>query len=195
MRFEEMKKRVTGDIRRLNRRLLKVSQALDREARAHKVAETPPGRIVTSLFRKAVNTFRGIEVLKTENLTEEAWVLLRVLLEVHVNLLYFLRGDGKEMTLRYLDASVLDKLKHLREVKFYEGTPLAGQFAHRDKWEQAESEIRARYSAGDLAAIRRHGFTGLPFDQRSKAVGLQTMYEYCYRIASRSVHTFDPAET
>ena len=65
----------------------------------------------------------------------------------------------------------------------------------RDEWEKKEREIKARYSASDFAALRKHGFTGLSFEQRAKAVGMERMYVYCYRIASRSVHTFDPAET
>lgn len=96
------------------------------------------------------------------------------------------------MVHRYLDASILDKLKHLREVNFYEGTTMGRTFS-RDEWEKRQGEIKARYS--DFAALRKHGFTGLSFEQRAKAVGMERMYVYCYRIASRSVHTFDPAES
>jgi hypothetical protein len=46
-----------------------------------------------------------------------------------------------------------------------------------------------------LKNIRRNGFTGLAFEHRAKSVGLKTLYHSCYRIASRSVHMFDPAET
>ena len=121
-------------------------------------------------------------------------MLLRVLLEAHVNLVYFWTHDPKEMVHRYLDASMLEKLKHLREVNFYEGTPDGRQF-DREHWEKAEQEIKARYTTPDFLALRKQGFTGLPFEQRAKAVHMAKMYQYCYRIASRSVHTFDPAET
>ena len=43
--------------------------------------------------------------------------------------------------------------------------------------------------------MRRNGYSGLSVQQRAASVGLQSMYQDCYRIASRSVHTFDPAET
>jgi hypothetical protein len=190
--FSEIKKRVTGDIGKLNARLLVVSRRLERIAKKHRAIRSVPGAIVISLFRKAVNTFEAIEVLKRKRLIEESWVLLRVLLEAHVNLLYFLTHDPKDMVDRYLDASMLDKLKHLREVNFYEGTPMANQII-RDEWERAEREIKARHP--DFAEIRRHGFTGMSFERRAKAVHMERMYQYCYRIASRSVHTFDPAET
>jgi len=139
-----------------------------------------------------LNTFEAIELLKRKRLIEESWVLLRVLLEAHVNLVYFLTHDSKDMVTRYLDASMLDKLKHLREVNFYEGTPMASHI-DRAQWERAEREIKARHA--DFAEIRKHGFTGLSFECRAKAVHMERMYQYCYRIASRSVHTFDPAET
>jgi hypothetical protein len=60
--------------------------------------------------RKAVSTFRGIQMLKSERLIEESWILLRALLEVHINLIYFLKNDGTEMTRRWSDAAMLDKL-------------------------------------------------------------------------------------
>jgi hypothetical protein len=190
----ELKKRVTGDITKINRRLLRVSRRLLRGAKKHRAIRTPPGMILISLFRKAVNTFEGIELLKKQRLIEESWILLRVLLEAHVNLLYFLSRDPKETVRRYLDASMLDKLKHLREVKFYEGTSLA-ETIKRDHWEDAERKIKERHAGAEFAALRKHGFTGLSFEQRAAAVGMQRMYTYCYRIASRSVHSFDPAET
>jgi len=84
----EIKKRVTGGIRKLNVRLLNVSNRLAIEARKHEIAKTPQGRILIALFKKAVNTFRGIQMLKSERLIEESWILLRVLLEAHINLIF-----------------------------------------------------------------------------------------------------------
>jgi hypothetical protein len=190
----EIKKRVTGDIRELNRRLLKLSNRIAVQAQKHQITETPQGRIVIALFKKAVNTFRAIEFLKRERLIEEAWVLLRVLLESHINLLFFLKSDTTEMTRRWADAAILDKLKYLREVRFFQGTPLS-HLGRREAWEEAEADIARRYSKDEMIAMRRHGYSGLPVEQRASAVGLLGMYQNCYRIASRSVHTFDPAET
>jgi hypothetical protein len=191
--ISDIKKRVTGDIGKLNARLLVVCRRLERIAKRHRAIRTVPGSIVISLFRKAVNTFEAIELLKRRRLIEESWVLLRVLLEAHVNLVYFLTHDPKGMVVRYLDASMLEKVKHLREVNFYEGTAMASHIMDRAQWDSAEREIRERHT--DFAEIRKHGFTGLSFERRAKATHMERMYQYCYRIASRSVHTFDPAET
>lgn len=191
---DDIKKRVSGDIRKLNRRLLAVARRLDREIRSRRFSRTPPGRILTSFYRKIVNTSSALEILKEHRHIEESWILLRVLLEAHVNFFYFLKNDPREMCRRYADAAVLDKLKHLRRVDFYRGTPLAEQH-DRVEWEQTESEIRKSYSTEEFRALRQHGFTGLKFEDRARLVGLKDMYESCYRIASRSVHMFDPAET
>jgi hypothetical protein len=137
---DEIKKRVTGDISKLNQRLLRVSRTLEREAAKHAAIRTVPGRILISFFGKAVNTFEAIEALKRKRLNEEAWVLLRVLLETHVNMVYFLTRDPRDMVYRYLDGSLLDKMKHLREVNFYAGTPMDSSF-DKNEWEKRESEI------------------------------------------------------
>ena len=191
---DEIKGRVTGNIVRLNKRLLEVASRLDVEARSHPLARSLPGKILVSFYRKAVNTTKAIQALKAQRLIEEAWILLRVLLETHVNFLYFIKNDPKVMCKRYVAASVLDKLKHLRGVNFYEGTSMASLHP-RKKWEEAEAEIRTDFTAAEFKAMQRNGFSGLAFEERAKAVGLKTMYEACYRIASRSVHMFDPAET
>jgi hypothetical protein len=190
----EIKKHVTGDIRKLNVRLLELSNRLAIELQKHEVAKTPQGGVLVALFKKAVNTFRGIQRLKSDRLIEESWILLRVLLESHINLIYFMKSDTTAMTRRWADAATLDKLKYMKEMNFFEGTDLA-HMGNRESWEQSEAEVIARYSKVEVHAMRRYGYSGLSVEKRAEAIGLLTMYQNCYRIASRSVHTFDPAET
>jgi hypothetical protein len=161
------------------------------EAFVHNSAPNPP---CPKCGGEALNTFRGIQMLKSERLIEESWILLRVLLEAHINVIFFLKGDSTKMTRCMADASILDKLKYLREVNFFEGTNLA-HLGNREKWEKTEAEILKRYSKEELYAIRRNGYSGLSVEKRAEAVGLLDIYQNCYRIASRSVHAFDPAET
>ena len=188
------KSKTTGNIRTLNSRLLEVSRKLEQKLRGHGLVKYPNGKLIHALFRKAVRTVQGIEALKKEHLIEEAWILTRVLLETHVNFFHFIRNDPAEMTRRYMDAAILEKLKHLREVDFYKGTPMESEIRNTD-YVQAEADIKKRYSKPDFDALKRHGFSGQPFEARARSVGLVSMYTYCYRIASRSIHTFDPAET
>ena len=99
------------------------------------------------------------------------------------------------MCRRYSAAAVLDKLKYLREVNFFEGAPALAAQNPRDKWEEMESEIRSHYTAAELKSMRRYGFSGKSVEARAEAIGLKSLYDNCYRIASRNVHMFDPAET
>ncbi len=191
---DEIKKRVTGDICELNKRLLEVSNRLAIQVQRHSIAKTPQGRILVALFKKAVNTFRGVQLLKSKRLIEESWILLRVLLETHINLIYFLKNDATELTRRWVDASILEKLKYLREVNFCEGTGMA-HLVHRKKWEQLEAKIKLRYSEREFKTLKKHGYSGLSLQQRADTVGLGAKYQNLYRIASRSIHTFDPVET
>ena len=112
-----------------------------------------------------------------------------------MNLIFFLKGDNPTaLTRRLADASMLDKLKYLKEVAFFEGTELE-ESGRREKWEEAEVRIVGQYSRAELHALRKYGYSGLTIQQRAQAVGLGTMYSDIYRITSRSVHMFDPAET
>lgn len=192
--LKSLKSKVSGDIQELNRLLVEVSERLEQKVLSHEIVESLQGRIIHALFRKAVRTARAIESLKAAEQVEEAWILVRVLLETHVNFFYFMRKDPAEMTRRYLDWTLLDKLKHLREVNFYEGTAMESVI-ERASYESNEKEIQARYSQAELRELKQHGFTGCAFEARSKTVGLVSMYTYCYRIASRNIHAFDPAET
>ena len=182
------------DLPRLNEQLLRVSDGLLLRASRHLIAPTPQGRILLALFRKAVNTFRAMQLLKGEHLIEESWVLLRVLLENHIDILYLLENDTTALTQRWADASILDKLKYLREVDFYDGTTLQNM-VNRQEWKNLETEIRSRYSEKDFRALRKHGYSGISVQQRAEHVGMANHYQNLYRIASRSVHKFDPSET
>ena len=89
---------------------------------------------------------------------------------------------------------MLDKLKHLRKVNFYQGTAMQ-EMCNREEWENAEAQIRSRYSPNEFKSLGSHGYSGLSVEERAKAIGLGEKYQYLYRMASRSVHKFDPAET
>jgi len=192
---DEIKRRVTGDIRELNRRLLPLGKNLIGLSRKRKWATVAPGIILRAFYRKGVNTFASIELLKRSRLIEESWILLRVRLESHINFFYFLKNDPAEMTQRYSDGIMIDKLKFLHSVSFFDGeAPWASTFSPGE-WRDFENEIKGRYTTAEYNAVKRNGFTGLSAENRAKDVGLVSMYDKCYRIASRNIHLFDPADT
>ena len=49
--------------------------------------------------------------------------------------------------------AMLDKLKYLKEVDFFEGTPLEEK-GKREAWEKAEAKIAARYSKAAVYTAR-----------------------------------------
>lgn len=48
---EDIQKVVTGDIRKLNKRLLEIAQGLETEIRKRNFSKTPPGVIVYAFYR------------------------------------------------------------------------------------------------------------------------------------------------
>lgn len=79
-----------------------------------------------------------------------------------------MKSDTTEMTRRMADAAILDKLKYMREVNFFEGTDLA-HMGNREAWEKSEAEISKRYSKDALHAIRRNGYSGLSVQRKLSA--------------------------
>ena len=192
---DDIKKRVTGDIRELNRRLLPLAQKLVSASRKRKWANELPGMILHAFYRKAVNTFTSIETLKASRLIEESWIQLRVLLEAYINFFYFARNNPVEMAERYVDAIVIDKLKYLHSVSYFDGKAPWASSVDADEWRARETAIKTKYSLEEYAAIKKNGFTGKSVETRAKTVGLTRMYDTCYRLASRNAHLFDPADT
>ena len=65
---------------------------------------------------------------------------------LHVNILTWLKKskDAVDLVQRYSDASALYKLKHLREVNFYEALPNLEDMTRREVWEKKELDIKSR---------------------------------------------------
>ncbi|HEV8335136.1 MAG TPA: DUF5677 domain-containing protein [Candidatus Polarisedimenticolia bacterium] len=180
-------------VRRLNRRLMKASIALEEALHAEPMSSTVNGRIIVSLYRKAVKTFRAIELLKEQDLIEESWILLRALLETHVNLIYFLQNDAKEMSRRFVDWMSLDLVRRARDAEYFRGIPLPEK-VEKEEFERTEAEIRSRYTVAEFDSIKKKGFTGLSFEKRSEAVGFNADTYAYYRVSSRNLHTLDPVD-
>ena len=167
---EDIKKRVTGDIGKLNARLLKIANRLTKDSRNHFFGRTLPGEILTSFYRKAVYTTRGIEKLKQARLIENVWILLRVLLETYVNFFYFLKNDPKDMCRRYAAAAVLDKLKYLREVNFFDGAPALATQNPAKNGKGWSPKIRSHHSPEEIRSMRRNRLSGRSVEARAEAV-------------------------
>jgi hypothetical protein len=85
---------------------------------------------------------------------------------------------------------MLEKIKQARASQFA-GIPEEMQ----KQLAQHEKEISERYPADELSRIRKHGFTGIPIEQRASQTGHEEAYSIVYRNFSRNVHATDYMES
>ena len=114
--------------------------------------------IVYALFQKGFDTYRGIAVLYGESLTIQGQVLVRVLLEVRMDLDIFLRlsaSDPQQAARRVVDSMMLEKVKQQRQSDFrglelVDGSPQARIIACSGR--EAGRAIREDYRKSHAAA-------------------------------------------
>ena len=153
-------------------------------------------RIAHALFQKGFDTYRAIAVLYAESLPIPAQVLVRVLLEVRIDLEIFLRltaEDPQKAARRVIDAMMLDKVRQQRQSDF-QGLELVDEAPTPEALLVLEEKLFGQY--GDTAArdMRRHGFSGLSIEGRANELGLSDLYNVIYRNFSRNVHGTDYME-
>jgi hypothetical protein len=179
----------------LNRRLSRTSETLC-DLLKPQISTDPFACVCHSFLRRGARTLRAVNVLYEKELIEQAQALVRSLLENNVNFhwLMHLAESGRRQALqRYLDAMMLDWIRQAREGQSV-GFLDPGDQPEMERLTRTESEIKARYSAQDFEKLKRFGFTGVPFEQRAKEIGLEQLYCVVYRTFSRPVHSSDFAE-
>ena len=190
--MKQARSRRPPNLNGINRQLFQISGRLEQAACVSALDQSVGGRIIVSLFGKARRTFRAIDLLKSKGFVEEGWALCRVLMEVTVNGLYFLKNDPAKMARRFVHAQIIESMKRARGADFFQGTRLAAHF-DRGAMEREFARLTSEYTQDEMKAIKKFGFTGLPFEQRANDVALGDMSIY-YRLGSRNLHTFDPAD-
>ncbi len=152
--------------------------------------------IVYPLFQKGFDTYRGIAVLYGESLTIQGQVLVRVLLEVRMDLDIFLRlsaSDPQQAARRVVDSMMLEKVKQQRQSDF-RGLELVDGSPKRESLLALEEKLGGQYGKTTARAMRRHGFSGLSVEDRANELGLGDLYNVVYRNFSRNVHCTDYME-
>jgi hypothetical protein len=149
--------------------------------------------LCAAFMSKGTDTLSAVNVLYAHRLEEPAQALIRILFELRINFDCFLQlaqEDPREAVQRVLDSMMLEKVKQARAARFA-GIP---ELVQR-RLEQDEKDIAERYSPDVLSKIRKHGFTGLPIEQRASRTGHQVAYSIVYRNFSRNVHATDYVES
>ena len=174
-------------------RLLSVGDFLDKQLSTR---SDVPTLICRALFLKAIDTLRGIQLLYQASLPVQAQVLVRVLLELRMDLDIFLgmlAENPENAARRIIDAMMLEKVKQQREsnfagLEYVEGAP------KREEFLELEKEIVGRYGKHDADRMRRYGFSGVSVEERARKTGLSDLYHVVYRNFSRNVHATDYME-
>ena len=149
--------------------------------------------ICGAFLRKGTETFSAVNVLYANHLEESAQSLIRILFELRINFDCFLniaQGDVKNAVQRVVDSMMLEKIKQARASGFM-GIPEE----IKKQLEENEKQIASRYDKDDFNRMRKHGFTGVPIEQRASMSGHEAAYSVVYRNFSRNIHSTDYLES
>lgn len=153
----------------------------------------PLVNLCAAFLIKGTETLSAVNVLYAHKLEEPAQALIRILFELRINFDCFLQmahQDPRDAVQRVADGMMLEKIKQARAAQ-YAGIPEEMQ----QKLAQDEKQISDRYSPEELTRIRKHGFTGIPIEQRASMTGHEAAYSIVYRNFSRNVHATDYMES
>ena len=176
-------------------RLALVCRALT-EGLAARVEGDATACIIHALFQNGFDTYRAIAVLYDEFMPIQAQVLVRVLLEVRIDLEIFLRltaEDPQQAVRLVTDAMMLEKVRQQRQTGF-RGHELVDGVLTPEALLALERKLLERYEENAAKALRQHGFSGLSVEARANELGLSELYNVVYRNFSRNVHGTDYME-
>lgn len=149
--------------------------------------------ICGAFMSKATETLSAVNVLYAHNLEEPAQALIRILFELRINFDCFRQmaaKDPHDAFSRLRDSMMIEKIKQARAASFM-GIPEE----MIKNLENDEQEIASRYTPDNLSRMRKHGFTGVPIEQRASLTGHEAAYSVVYRNFSRNVHSTDYMES
>lgn len=154
---------------------------------------SPVVEICSAFLHKGVETLTAVNVLYAHRLEQPAQALVRILFEQRINFDCFVtmaRDDERGTVTRVFDGMMLEKIKQARASDF------AGMTQQlQTALLESETKIASRYGAEDLSRLRKHGFTGLPVEQRATQTGHEDAYNIVYRNFSRNIHATDYVES
>jgi len=155
-----------------------------------------PARILLALLQKSTDTLRAIQLLYSASLPIQAQVLVRVLIELRMDLEIFLRlldENPDQAARRVLDAMMLEKIKQQRQSDFMGWELVEGASTPDDLLELEQALIEV-YGKDTVRSMQRFGFSGLSVEDRARETGLNDLYNVVYRNFSRNVHATDYME-
>jgi hypothetical protein len=149
--------------------------------------EHGPVRIIDAMFLKSVDTLRAVRLLYNSGLPVQAQALIRILLEVRIDIELFMRAcaaDPAAAARKLLDATWLQKISQQRQSNFI-GLSSVPRAPSREKMLEDEKALVRQYGKETAEKMRRNGFSGLSIEERARQVGLSIEYNIVYRNFSR----------
>lgn len=174
----------------LNEGLLEIGKGVVAHLSHPEKSRQPPNAILAGFSRKAVKSLGAIQLLVKQGFWEEAQVLTRVIFELRATFdcfLKMLRDDPETACRRIFDAMTLEKMKQIRSYS----NPSFQQVIRRPEWDKRIATVESRYSEKELAALKKHGFSGMSVEDRCRTAGHSNVYQIIYRNLSRNVHSTD----
>jgi hypothetical protein len=152
--------------------------------------EHVPVRIIDAMFLKSVDTLRAVRLLYSSGLPVQAQALIRILLEVRIDIELFMRAcvsDPAAVARKVLDATMLQKISQQRQSNFI-GLSSMPRAPSRERMLEDEKALVRQYGRETAEKMRRSGFSGLSIEERARQVDLSIEYNIVYRNFSRNIH-------
>jgi hypothetical protein len=124
--------------------------------------EHVPVRIIDAMFLKSVDTLRAVRLLYSSGLPVQAQALIRILLEVRIDIELFMRAcaaDPAAAARKVFDATWLQKISQQRQSNFYGHLSVPGAPSRESMLENEKALVR-QYGKETAEKIRRNGFLG-----------------------------------
>jgi hypothetical protein len=177
----------------LNDELLRIGRLVTDQLVNTASPSHPARAILLGFTRKVVNTLQAIQLLARNELWEESQSLTRIIFELRVTFDCFLdmyAANPKVACDRVFHSMIIEKMKQINSYP----EVLSTSKVTRTDYDATMVGISQLYTDQELENIKKHGFTGISIEERSKKTGHHHLYQVIYRNLSRNVHSTDFAE-
>ena len=145
---------------------------LDRQSRA----------VLMGHMVRLFKLYDTLAILTVERRTEAAWIICRALVDTIINLTYLLKDPARSK--RYVRQSLAYEKKLMEEIqRRLQDPPLPIET-------RMLRSIQATFDRAGVnpAEIKAQEWRGLSSERKARAVGLEILYEFGFRVASHNTH-------
>lgn len=149
--------------------------------------------VVMGLFAKSIKTFRGIHLLCSHGLCEDAHALERTLGEILTNIRYLANSEERvKLARRFFDYTIIQDSKLIEATE--RNPALRGLFPDEAKQRNSDylEGAKSRLPEEEFNSLYgSQGWHGKSVESLMHSVGLQSLYDLTFRLGSRAIHATD----